>query len=560
MTIELDDVTSGYNVSVINGNFQTIEDKMNQEVLWRGASAVAGESKMERDLDMDGHRILNADLDGSTITNDRAVRVSTGYLPPIPQTLEERKGAVVSFDINTGDPIALAPASGSAVDVLNQLANNSDVTKGDALVALKQPFTGAIARTVHSKMADSVSAKDFATGDGVTDDYAKLMQAYQWAAAHGKSLFIPAGIYMFSQKLVFDTPGVFIFGEGMNSTSLRFTGTGTAIEFNDSIPNNGIYSFSGGIADLEVVGNANTTNIIYNKNVNHWYLSRVNAREASTINGVGLRVEGPTGCHIQHFVCSTNAQLMSSRPFVGIWMDAIITTGGRTAATTLLHPIIEGMTGDGVHLRGCDQLTWIGGTSENNGGNGVTFSDNGQPRINTLIGVGFEANLGFADIFDAGQMNRFINCTSTKLSYFGVTSLFAELSGGYHQSVLVEGNFTTLHDLKYSFFANGGTFVPKENTKYWNLFNTQTSAIVNLPKPGHLLALTGSPMLFTNTFGFPIDVMMHVDSAAVVSSVFFCEGTTPNVKVDATGGIRLDPGNSLQITYTGSPTFYWMPR
>lgn len=353
---------------------------------------------------------------------------------------------------------------------------------------------------------------------------------------------------------------MFIYGAGMNSTSLRFTGTGTAIEFNDSIPNNGIYSFSGGIADLEVVGNANTTNIIYNKNVNHWYLSRVNVREASTINGVGLRIEGPTGCHIQHFVCSTNAQLMTNRPFTGIWMDAIASTGGRTACTTLLHPIIEGMTGDGVHLRGCDQLTWIGGTSENNGGNGVTFSDAGQPRINTLIGVGFEANLGFADVFDAGQMNRFINCISTNQFYFGATSLYSEVSGGYHQKILTEGDFTTIHDLKYSFFASAGTVGIRENTKIHNVFNSQTNTVTPFNKGGHLLALGTSPFLFTNTYGFPIDVMMDADSSSVVTAVYFCEGTTPNVKVDASGGIRLDPGNSLRITYSGSPTFYWMPR
>lgn len=492
-----------------------------------------------------------------SVALSRVLRVPESYVATVPP-VSARANHLLAFNAE-GNPIAVLPESGSATDVLIDLASTED-GKGDALIALKQPFTGALSRTVHDKMADSVSAKDFATGDGVTDDYAKLMECYQWAAAHGKSMFIPAGIYKFSQKLVFDTPGVFIYGAGMNSTSLRFTGTGTAIEFNDSKPNNGVFSFSGGISDLEVVGNSDTTNIIYNKNVNHWYLSRVNTREASTINGVGLRIEGPTGCHIQHFVCSTNAQLMTNRPQNGIYIDAIASTGGRTACTTLLHPIIEGMTGDGVHLRGCDQLAWIGGTSENNGGNGVTFSDGGQPRINTLIGVGFESNLGFADIYDAGQMNRFINCTSLDKTYFGVTSLFGEISGGYHQNIIVEGEFTSVHDLKYSFFGGGGLFQPKENTKYWNLFNSQTSSIVNLPKAGHQISLGASPFLFTNSYGFPIDVMMDADSSSVVTAVYFCEGTTPNVKVDASGSIRLDPGNSLRITYSGTPTFYWMPR
>lgn len=121
MSINLNDVNSGYNISAINDNFQKVEDYVNNNLLHR-AGNVSGEAKMSRDLDMDGHRILNTDIDGSSITNDRAIRVSDMFLPAIPQTNEQRKGNIVTFDINTGAPIAVAPASGSAVDVLNQLA------------------------------------------------------------------------------------------------------------------------------------------------------------------------------------------------------------------------------------------------------------------------------------------------------------------------------------------------------------------------------------------------------------------------------------------------------
>jgi hypothetical protein len=460
-------------------------------------------------------------------------------------------------DIAKYDPDQFGP------DLLKQLAQigqyANDNTKGDAMIGVLQPFTGAIYRTQHQKNSDVVHLKDFAKGDG-TDEYTKIMECYNWCAENGKSMYADAGRYKHSQKLLFDKPEVFIFGAGMKSTIFEFTGSGIAVEFNDSNPNNGTFAFTGGISDLEIVGNVNTTILLFNNNVNHWTCSRVNVREASPINGRGLKIVGPTGCHIEHFKCSTNAQLMTNRPLVGIEMDAHPVTGGRTACTTLIHPIIEGMTGDGVLLKGCDQLTWIGGTSENNDGNGVTFSDEGQPRINTLIGVGFESNRGFADIFDAGQMNRFINCTSLDKTYFGVTSLFGEISGGYHQDIIVEGEFTTVHDLKYSFFGSGGVFQPKENTRYYNLFNSQLSSIVNIPKAGHQITLGPSPYLFTNNYGFPIDVMMDVDSSSVVTAVFFCEGTTPNVKVDASGSIRLDPGNSLRITYSGTPTFYWMPR
>ncbi|MEB5757185.1 phage head-binding domain-containing protein [Citrobacter cronae] len=461
-------------------------------------------------------------------------------------------------DIAKYDPDQFGP------DLLKQLSQTgpyaNDNTKGDAMIGVLQPFTGAIHRTQHQKNADVVSLKDFAIGDGVSDEYTAIMAAYNWAASHGKSLFIPSGVYKFSQKLVFDIPEVSIFGAGIKSSSLQFTGSGIAVEFNDSNPNHNEFAFTGGVFDVEIVGNPNSTILLYNKNVNHWHAARINLRESSPTSGVGLKIVGPTGCHLSHIVCSTNAQHMDSRPFAGIWLDADPVTGSRTSCTTNIHPIIEGMSGDGIVMKGCDQTTTIGGTSENNDGNGVTLSDSGQPRINKFIGVGFENNRGFADVFDAGQMNFFENCYTSKLAYFGPTSLFSELKGGYHQKITTEGDFTSIHDLKFSFFANGGTIESKESSKVYNVYNSQTSALASFPKAGHQITLGTSPFLFTNNYGFPIDVMLSVDSVSTVTATWFCEGTTRNLKVDATGGIRLDPGNSLDIVYTGTPTFYWMPR
>lgn len=65
MAIVLNDVTSGYNLSTINSNFQKIEDYINDKVLTRANTGVAGEAMMERDLDMNGHLILNTSTDVS---------------------------------------------------------------------------------------------------------------------------------------------------------------------------------------------------------------------------------------------------------------------------------------------------------------------------------------------------------------------------------------------------------------------------------------------------------------------------------------------------------------
>lgn len=72
---------------------------------------------------MDGYRILNADIDGSDLTNDRAIRVPAGEptLAPLPAALD-RRGFILSFNPITGLPELIAPASGSAADVVINLA------------------------------------------------------------------------------------------------------------------------------------------------------------------------------------------------------------------------------------------------------------------------------------------------------------------------------------------------------------------------------------------------------------------------------------------------------
>lgn len=148
MSIELTSITSGYNLSAINTNFETIETYINGSLLARKGN-VAGETLMERDLDMNGFAILNADVDVSSLTNDRAIRVpaSEPSLDPLP-VADLRKGKVLSFDINTGLPVVIAPSSGSAVDVLNQLA----LPTGASLVGYG---TGTVKTAL-----DSFSSKD----------------------------------------------------------------------------------------------------------------------------------------------------------------------------------------------------------------------------------------------------------------------------------------------------------------------------------------------------------------------------------------------------------------
>jgi len=67
-----------------------------------------------------------------------------------------------------------------------------------------QAGTGAVQRTVESKLQDVVSVKDFgAVGDGVTDDTAAIQAAINYATANKKVLVGSAGTYRITSSLKF---------------------------------------------------------------------------------------------------------------------------------------------------------------------------------------------------------------------------------------------------------------------------------------------------------------------------------------------------------------------
>lgn len=119
-------------------------------------------------------------------------------LPPA----EQRKNKLVGMN-NDGQPVMLVPESGSAADVMLELASSAD-GEGDALVAVKQPFIGSNSTTVHQKMREIVAINDGsisgAEPDGITDCYAAMMGLVATGDPVIRFPFIPgsANIYYFS--------------------------------------------------------------------------------------------------------------------------------------------------------------------------------------------------------------------------------------------------------------------------------------------------------------------------------------------------------------------------
>lgn len=116
---------------------------------------------------------------------------------------------------------------------------------GDALIAVKQPLTGAVPRTQHDKNLEIISVKDFlAKGDGVTDDSAAFSAAAKAVTAKDISpsvyapvphsqyceVLVPAGTYLLSSLIdvggrtvtwVADAGATFINSANLNGRIFR---------------------------------------------------------------------------------------------------------------------------------------------------------------------------------------------------------------------------------------------------------------------------------------------------------------------------------------------------
>lgn len=159
-----------------------------------------------------------------------------------PEQIWSTEGLLYKYVVTTSTDVVIRTwdnIGGSVVasDLQTDLANTTDVAKGDAMVGFRQSnasgiLTGAVARTVHQKLQETVSVKDFgATGDGVVANEGPFIQAAIDAleAAGGGIVFVPKGTYKLTQTIVLK-PGVSLIGEGSDVTIFdKGTAGGTVI-------------------------------------------------------------------------------------------------------------------------------------------------------------------------------------------------------------------------------------------------------------------------------------------------------------------------------------------
>ncbi|HFI7112013.1 TPA: hypothetical protein ACGR1G_000218 [Escherichia coli] len=193
-----------------------------------------------------------------------------------------RANKLVAFD-SQGNATVVLPQSGSASDVLLQLASTED-GKGDALIGMKQPLASAVSRTVHDKLLETISIRDFgAIGDGtlhplsewystlaeaqadypfVTSldqsiDYAAIQMAINIAISHDKKLIITQGNYFSSDPITiqvdnhYSKNGLNMSGDGRAMSLITFPENSDGFIIIPTTP--GEYTYNVSLTDFDII-------------------------------------------------------------------------------------------------------------------------------------------------------------------------------------------------------------------------------------------------------------------------------------------------------------------
>ena len=329
-------------------------------------------------------------------------------------------------------------ASGTIIDADVNISGAINATK----LSFLQAGTSAVARTVDSKLKDTIHVKDFgAVGDGIADDTTALQAAI--TAAAGKTLVFDAVTYKTTSTLTISSYGTKLH---CRDATIDYYGTAAAIGF--GLVNGTTYPVEIEIYNLNInVNNGpSSTGIQVRTSYSRYYdvgislrVGAVNARGFTLVgdetNGTGPYYNLFQACVVQSgsngadhigFQCSTQAPLYRA-PNANTWIGGRIgqcATGFLIAGggNTFFHPTVENAATTGVAFdfvgpiaSNCTQNNVIGGYVENAS---IAFRFNSLTNGNGIFNPYVTGASTF--ISDAGTENLYITANAPSRLSTGV--------------------------------------------------------------------------------------------------------------------------------------------
>jgi hypothetical protein len=422
-------------------------------------------------------------------------------------------------------------------------ANTTNVALGDALVGFKQSnssgaLTSAVGRTVHQKLQESVSVKDFgATGDGTTDDTGAIQAAITAVTASNGSVYVPTGTYNITSLTI--TSSITLYGDGVGSILRTTSATGDAIYID------GVGNDPGCVLEYLYINSTVTRTAGYMVNSHSSQGTKIrNCRIDNGYNGVGITGNVVQGVYIQNCVfygislagsaIDVTAQVLTQGIVGSVFSDLWI-----AGTSSLVH------TGNGINVACVGDLT-INNVS-------TLYCDTGlnvQPATGATVQALFVSNCFFdsgdlqgLNFSPAGGSIQLVKCVNVWAATFGLNG--ALLSG--------TGNILETEFVNCTFAGNGnnGLFIASTiatNTSFIGgclaqNVNAGFIAFANVNNFRIIGATIGATGQFTaNNYG--VEINPGTSDNYIISNNTFTTNTTANYVDGGTGNNKFTGGNT----------------
>lgn len=232
--ITLPDITSGYNLSAINSNFQKIEDELNNKVLYRQTQD--GEpNAMSENLDMNSNRIINlpdAISESEPITLRQLIGLDSGDSTQLRADLASPSGASL---VGAGTYAQIRASSGAETRIRCLGRTNvfdgafgyfsldlSDTTTADNDGTV---LVDALARRWKREYSGSILGDWWTKGDGIADDTLAIIASIRELEKRG-------GVLVLNRKYKYSTVtagGMVTFQFGSSGRGAVVSGGGTGV-------------------------------------------------------------------------------------------------------------------------------------------------------------------------------------------------------------------------------------------------------------------------------------------------------------------------------------------